>query len=329
MNRWHLLPERNDLYMKILVTGGAGFIGSHVVDTYIKEGLDVVVIDNLSSGEIQNVNPNAKFYLMDIRSKELEKVFKIEKPDIVNHHAAQKSIPYSIENPIEDADINIVGLLNLLELCVKNSVRKFIYISSGGALTGDAKMIPTTESYIPTMISPYAISKFINEKYLYYYKTVHALNYIILRYANVYGPRQVANGECGVLPIFINNILANRSSMLFTYEDMPYGATRDYIFIDDICKANVIALDKGESEAFNIGSGEEIAIAELYDLIQEVAGSNLKLLRGRERVGDVRRSVLDCSKAKNRLGWTPSVNFREGIKITYDYYKNYRRLQNK
>ena len=308
--------------MKILVTGGAGFIGSHVVDNYIKERHDIVVIDDLSSGKLENVNSKAKFYLMDIRSKEVEKVFELEKPDIVNHHAAQKSVPQSIEKPIEDADINIIGLLNLLESCVKNNVKKFIHISSGGVLAGDAEIIPTAESYVPKMISPYAISKFISEKYLYYYKTVHGLNYSVLRYANVYGPRQIPDGESGIFPIFIKNILSNKNSTLLTYEDMPRGTIRDYIFIDDICRANVIVLDKGECEVFNIGSGEELFIADVYDLLQEVSGSNLKLMRGKERAGDVRRSVLDYSKAKNILGWTPSVDFREGIKITYDYYKN-------
>lgn len=307
--------------MKILVTGGAGFIGSNVVDGYIKEGHEVVIVDDLSSGRLENINPKAKFYLVDIRSKEMEKIFEIEKPDVVNHHAAQKSVVKSVEDPLLDADINIKGLLNLLELCVKYNVKKVIFVSSGGALVGDAKIIPTDETYEPVMISPYAINKYSGEKYLSYYAKIHGLKYTVLRYANVYGPRQIADGECGVIPIFMNNLIDNKPSKLFAYSDMPKGTTRDYVYVGDVANANIKALNKGDNEIIHIGMEKELYIEDIYYEIENVIGKTIPLIRENERIGDVKRSVLDCSKARRLLGWTGSVELREGLKLTYKYIK--------
>lgn len=307
--------------MKILVTGGAGFIGSNVVDGYIKEGHEVVIVDDLSSGRLENINPKAKFYLADIRSKEMKKIFEIEKPDIVNHHAAQKSVVKSVEDPLLDADINIKGLLNLLELCVKYNVKKVIFSSSGGALVGDAKIIPTDETYEPVMISPYAINKYSGEKYLSYYAKIHGLKYTVLRYANVYGPRQIADGECGVIPIFMNNLIDNKPSKLFAYSDMPKGTTRDYVYVGDVAKANIKAINKGDNEMIHIGMEKELYIEDIYYEIEKVIGKTIPLIREKERIGDVKRSVLDCSKARRLLGWTGSVELSEGLKLTYEYIK--------
>jgi UDP-glucose 4-epimerase len=281
----------------------------------------VVIVDDLSTGKIENINPEAKLYLMDIRSAELKKVFELEKPDIVNHHAAQKSVPESVKNPKHDADINIMGLLNLLELCVEYKVKKFIYVSSGGALAGDADIIPTDEAYIPKMISPYAITKYTGEKYLYFYSAIYGLEYTVLRYANVYGPRQTYDGECGVIPIFMNNILHNKPSRLNTYSDMPKGTTRDYIYVEDVCSANISALTKGENKIFNIGTGNELYIADIYDIIQKTAGSDLPLLIERERPGDVRRSALNSQKANDILKWRPEVSLKDGIQKTLKFYE--------
>jgi UDP-glucose 4-epimerase len=305
--------------MKIIVTGGAGFIGSNVVDNYIEAGHEVVIVDNLSSGSTQNINPKAKFYLTDIRSDEMKKIFDIENPDVVNHHAAQKSVIKSVEDPLLDADINIKGLVNLLELCVKHNVKKVIFVSSGGALVGDAKVIPTDETYEPFMISPYAITKYTGEKYLNYYSKIHNLKYTVLRYANVYGPRQIADGECGVIPIFMNNLIEYKPSKLFAYSDMPKGTTRDYVYVSDIAKANIAALTKGDNEIINIGMEKELYIEDIYYEVEKVIGKTIPLIREKERTGDVKRSVLDCSKAKRLLNWEGSVGLNEGLKLTYDY----------
>lgn len=310
--------------MKILVTGGAGFIGSNVVDKFINAGHEVVVVDDLSSGKIENLNSKAKFYLMDICSENLEKIFELEKPDIVDHHAAQKSVPKSVEDPIHDAEINVIGLLNVLNNCVKYDVKKVIFVSSGGALSGDADIIPTKEAYIPQFIAPYAITKFVSEKYLHFYAVTHNLNYVSLRYANVYGPRQIPDGESGVLPIFMNNVLDGKPSRLLTYSDMPRGTTRDYVYVDDICEANLLALTKGENEVLNIGTGKELYIADLYDTMQKIMNSDLPLILESERVGDVRRSAIDSSKAKNILGWSPKVTLSDGINQTYKYLTQHR-----
>lgn len=304
------------------MTGGAGFIGSHVVDAYIREGHEVIVIDDLSSGKKENIHPEATFYLMDIRSDDLVKVFELERPDAVNHHAAQKSVPHSVEDPVGDADLNIVGLLNVLNQCVTYDVEKFIFISSGGALAGDADVIPSGEEHMADLISPYAISKYVGEKYLHFYAVTHGLNYVTLRYANVYGPRQVAEGECGVVPIFMDNYLAAQPSELYAYADQPRGTTRDYVYVEDVAWANVLALTKGNNVPVNIGSGVEMHIEDLYRQMQEVLGHDLPLIRKSERVGDVKRSCLDCTRAKDILGWEAKVDFKEGIQRLYDDLKN-------
>lgn len=306
-------------WLKILVTGGAGFIGSNVVDAYINEGHDVVIVDNLSSGKTGNMNPKATFYQVDIRSDELDHVFETEKPDVVNHHAAQKSVPDSVKDPIHDADINVMGLLNVLERSIQHGVEKVIFVSSGGALAGDADVIPTDETSLPEMISPYAISKYVSEKYLHFYAVTHDLKYTVLRYANVYGPRQIADGECGVVPIFFDNYFANRPSQLFAYADMPKGTTRDYVYVEDVARANVLALTKGKNVVLNIGSGIERYIADIYHDMQAVIGHDLPLHRQSERVGDVRRSCLDCTRAQDVLGWEAEVDFKAGIRKLYDY----------
>lgn len=308
--------------MKILVTGGAGFIGSNVVDAYIAEGHEVVVVDNLESGQLKNLNPKAKFYLMDVRSPELRKVFELEQFDAINHHAAQKSVPASVEDPVLDAEINILGILNLLELAVEFKVKRVIFSSTGGALLGDADVIPTPEDSPVQTISPYAITKFTSEKYLDFYRLTHGLDYVVLRYANVYGPRQIAEGECGVTPIFLDNLLHDRPSKLYAYADMPDGCTRDYVYVGDVARANVLALEKGKNEIFNIGTGKEVSTAQVYRYLQEATGKfDVPLEPAGERVGDLRRSALNISKAKEVLGWEPQVDFLTGLKETVAYFQ--------
>ena len=308
--------------MKIMVTGGAGFIGSTVVDAYIAAGHDVVIIDNLESGRVENINPKAKFYLMDVRSPELRKVFELEKIDVINHHAAQKSVPHSVEDPVLDAEINILGILNLLELAVEFGVKRVIFSSTGGALLGDADVIPTPEDSPVQTISPYAITKFTSEKYLDFYRITHGLTYVVLRYANVYGPRQIAEGECGVTPIFLENLLHDRPIKLYAYEDMPEGCTRDYDYVGDVARANVIALDKGDNLIFNIGTGQEVSTGQVYRYLQDATGKyDVPLLPAGERVGDLRRSALDITRARKVLGWEPEVDFPTGLRETVAYFQ--------
>ncbi len=306
--------------MKILVTGGAGFIASHIVDKYIELGHDVVVIDNLSSGFKHNVNPKAKFYEVDIRSKELEQIFKDEKPEIVNHHAAQISVPVSVKEPEFDAEVNAVGFLNILQNCVKYKVKKVIFISSGGAVYGEAEEYPTTESYDPKPLSPYAIHKYVSEKYLYFYNHQYGLKYTVLRYANVFGPRQIPHGEAGVVSIFITNFRDNKKTYFYAFDEEPDGMIRDYVFVRDIVNANVLALDRGELDAFNIGTGIETTTGQLYREIALQMNTQIEPVREGARPGDIRRSCLNIEKAKSEFGWEPKFSLPVGVKETIDFF---------
>jgi len=306
--------------MKILVTGGAGFIASHIVDKYIELGHEVVVVDNLSSGFKHNVNPKAKFYEMDIRSKELEQIFNDEKPEIVNHHAAQISVPVSVKEPELDAEVNAIGFLNILQNCVKYKVKKVIFISSGGAVYGEAKEYPTTEDYDPKPLSPYAIHKYVSEKYLYFYNHQYGLKYTVLRYANVFGPRQIPHGEAGVVSIFITNFKKNRKSYLYAFNEEPDGMIRDYVFVRDIVNANVLAVDRGELEAFNIGTGLETTTGQLYREIALQMNTKIEPVREGARPGDIRRSCLNIEKAKNEFGWEPKYSLSDGVRETIDFF---------
>lgn len=313
--------------MKILVTGGAGFIGSNVVDGYIEEGHEVIVVDDLSSGKRSNVNPRATFYEVDIRSRELEKVMEREKPEIINHHAAQISVPASVSDPMLDADINIRGFLNLLQCGVKWGTRKVIFISSGGAIYGEADEYPTSEKYLPKPLSPYAVSKYASEHYLAYYHHQYGLEYTVLRYANIYGPRQIAHGEAGVVAIFMDNLLKERPSTLYHFREDKEGMVRDYTFVGDIVKANKLALDTGNLDCFNIGTGRETKTLELYETIfqvfQELSGKSLESLsmpvRALARPGDLTKSCLVAEKAREVLGWKPDTGLEGGIRKTWQW----------
>lgn len=306
--------------MKILVTGGAGFIASHIVDKYIELGHEVVVVDNLSTGFKHNVNPKAKFYEIDIRSKELEQIFKDEKPEIVNHHAAQISVPVSVKEPELDAEVNVIGFLNILQNCVKYKVKKVIFISSGGAVYGEAEEYPTTENYDPKPLSPYAIHKYVSEKYLYFYHHQYGLKYTVLRYANVFGPRQIPHGEAGVVSIFITNFRDNKKTYLYAFDEEPDGMIRDYAYVKDIVNANVTALERGELGAFNIGTGLETTTGQLYREIALQMNTQIEPVQKGARPGDIRRSCLNIEKAKNEFGWGPKYTLRDGVKETIDFF---------
>ena len=253
--------------MKVLVTGGAGFIGSNVVDGLITAGHQVLVVDNLYTGKRSNVNPEAQFFELDIRAPQTAELIKRERPDIIDHHAAQMSVPDSVSDPLFDADVNIKGLLNLLEAARKSGTGKFIFISSGGAIYGEASEYPTSEGYQPQPLSPYAVSKFSSEHYLEYYRHQYGLDYTTLRYANIYGPHQIPHGEAGVVAIFMDNLLKERQSTLNHFLEDEKGMVRDYCYVGDVVKANLLALEKGAGDFFNIGTGVGTKTSELYNAI--------------------------------------------------------------
>jgi UDP-glucose 4-epimerase len=287
-------------------------------------GHDVIVMDNLFSGKWENLNPKAKFYLMDIRSAEVVKVFEKEKFDLVNHHAAQMSVPASVEDPLFDADVNVKGFVNLLEAARDTGVKKVIFISSGGAIYGEAEEFPTSEKSPPLPLSPYAITKSVSEQYLAFYQHQYGLDYTILRYANVYGPRQIPHGEAGVVAIFMDRLLAGKSCTIFHFPDEPRGMTRDYCFVGDIVQANMQALEKGSGGAFNIGTTKETHTADLFNVIfEEIKKQHPDLsdelrncLTGAGRPGDLTRSCLLCQKAEKELGFKPRYSLTQGLEKT-------------
>ena len=315
--------------MKILVTGGAGFIGSNVVDGYIEKGHTVVVVDNLFTGKKENLNPAATFCEVDIRSTEVRKIIEKERPEVVNHHAAQISVPASVQDPSFDADVNVKGLINILEASRKNGVRKVIFISSGGAIYGEADEYPTTENYSPKPLSPYAITKLASEYYLSYYHHQWGLDYTILRYANIYGPRQIPQGEAGVVAIFMSRLMNNQPCTLYHFPEEPSGMIRDYCFVGDVVKANLLALEQSDNDTFNIGTEKEINTLDLFRIIFEEVKKVKKDLddklrepkREPARPGDIAKSCLVIEKASSGLGWKPETSLAEGIKATLEWYQ--------
>ena len=303
--------------MKILVTGGAGFIGSWVADAYIEAGHEVLVLDNLSSGIRGNVPQNAEFIQGDITDREVvNKAVSSFKPDIVNHHAAQIDVRKSVEDPMFDARVNIIGSLNLLESCVANSVGKFIFASTGGAIYGEPQVIPADEATPPMPISPYGTSKYSVEKYLEYYKQIHSLDYAALRYANVYGPRQNPHGEAGVIAIFCSRILSARDCLVF-------GAgkqTRDYVYAGDVARANVLAL-KAPEGSYNIGTEIETSVNGLIDELKAASGEDFNVNYMDPRPGEVQSISLDVKLAGKVLGWMPETALNQGIKNTWLWFK--------
>lgn len=304
--------------MKILVTGGAGFIGSHVVDIYLANGYEVVVVDDFSSGQKKNLPTNIKIYEASISNVSmLDEIFKAEKPDIVNHHAAQINVRASIANPQKDAEANIIGGLNLLEVSKKYNVKKIIFASTGGAIYGDTDLIPTEENHTEKPISPYGIAKLSFEKYLYYYKEIFGLSYTVLRYANVYGPRQNAEGEAGVVSIFINKLLSNQQPFI----NGDGLQTRDFVFVEDVANANLLALKANSSDIYNVGTGLETNINDLFDLITKNFPEKIIKKYNPEIPGEQKRSCLSYAKIKKALNWQPKFELVGGINKTVEYFK--------
>ena len=299
----------------ILCTGGCGFIGSWIVDALIEEGYEVIVIDNLSSGSKDNLNKKAKFYNLDIRDKSIEEIFKKHKIEYVFHTAAEISVRESILNPIPSAEVNIIGTLNLLNNCVKYKIKKFIFSSTGGAIYGEGSIIPTPETELEDPESPYGISKLSIEKYLSFYKKVYGLDYVSLRYSNIFGPRQNYKGEAGVIALFINQLLSDGEITINGTGEQ----TRDYCYVKDVAQANVLALKL--SGIFNVGTGEEISVNSLFENIQILLGSDRIVKHVPEIKGELMRSCLDATKIINK-GWKRNYSFAEGLEETIDFFKN-------
>ncbi|MCD6147770.1 SDR family oxidoreductase [bacterium] len=304
--------------MRILVTGGCGFIGSHLVDKLIEQGHQVVVLDNLSTGKKENLNPKASFYQIDIQDPEIPQIFQKEKPEVVFHFAAQIDVRKSVESPIKDAKINILGSLNLIQGFIQVSERKkFIFASSGGAIYGDTDVIPTPETYLESPESPYGIAKLTVEKYLYFYKKTYGLDYLSLRLANVYGPRQNSKGEAGVVAIFTDKMLSGNQPII----NGSGRQTRDFVYVKDVVEAALLAMEKEKSGIYNIGTAKETSINEIFRKIKELTGSNCQEIHGPEKPGEQKRSCLDYSKAKKELNWRPKYNLEEGLKETVKWFK--------
>jgi len=303
--------------LRILVTGGAGFIGSNIVDAYIGAGHEVAVIDNLSSGREENVNPAARLYKLDIRSPELDLVFAKEKPDIINHHAAQIDVRKSVSDPLFDANINILGMIALLEACVKHKVRKVIFASSGGAIYGEPAQLPADESTALDPLAPYGTSKVAGEFYLSCYRALHGLDYTALRYGNIYGPRQDPYGEAGVIAIFCQAMLGDRDVNIFgTGEQL-----RDYVYVGDVVRANVLALEKGGGERLNIGTGLGTSVNSLFTTLKEIVGYGKDAVYEPPRPGELEKIYLTNRRAHETLGWGPEVDMQRGLELTAEYFR--------
>ncbi len=303
--------------MKVLVTGGAGFIGSHIVDRLVQEGHEVVVIDNLSTGKRRNLSRSVRFYKMDIQSWRVERVFRNERPNIVMHLAAQMDVRRSVDDPVFDAQVNILGTLNVLQQAVQHGVRKVIFSSSGGAIYGEQQTYPAPESHATQPLSPYGISKLCGEHYLSYYQRISGIQIVCLRYANVYGPRQDPEGEAGVVAIFIQKMMNNEQPII-------YGngrQTRDFVFVEDVVEANLAAMGQATQGTYNVGSGVETSINELFRILVGATGSSCKEVHGPAKKGEQTRSSIDSTKIRQELMWDPKVELTDGLKRTVEYFR--------
>jgi len=303
--------------MKVLVTGGAGFIGSHICDRLGEAGHELVILDDLSTGHVENLNPGARFYQMDLNSPWLDELFRIEKPEAVVHQAAQASVRRSVEDPLFDARVNVLGITGLLQASVRHGVRRFLFASTGGALYGDADVTPTPEEYPTLPVSPYGASKLAGEVYLRTFHALHGLSYAALRYANVYGPRQDPHGEAGVVAIFARRLLAGEPTRI----NGDGRQTRDFVFVRDVAEANALALESGEVGSFNVGTGKESDINTVFAILKRLTGSEQPEQHGPPLRGEQKRSVVDASKLMEKLGWVPKTDLESGLLATVDYFR--------
>ncbi|HEX9155475.1 MAG TPA: NAD-dependent epimerase/dehydratase family protein [Nitrospira sp.] len=303
--------------MKVLVTGGAGFIGSHLVDRLVQEGHEVIIVDNLATGKRRNINRAARFYKLDIQSWRLERVFRNERPNVVMHLAAQMDVRKSVEDPMFDAQVNILGTLNVLQQAVRHGVRKVVFSSSGGAIYGEQEIFPAPESHVTNPLSPYGLSKLCGEQYLSYYQRISGLQVVSLRYANVYGPRQDPEGEAGVVAIFIQKLLNNEQAVI----NGNGRQTRDFVFVEDVVEANLAMMGQETQGTYNVGTGVETSINDLFRILIQHTGSTCKEVHGPAKKGEQARSVIDSAKLRHELSWEPKTGLSEGLKTTVEYFR--------
>jgi len=303
--------------MSTLVTGGAGFIGSNIVDELVRRSEKVIIVDDLSTGKKENINKRAKFYKMNICNPSIKKIFYRERPDIVIHLAAQMNVRESVKDPIFDAQTNILGSLNILENCVKSGVKKIIFASSGGAIYGEGgNNLPARESFPPSPLSPYGIAKLSVEHYLHYYQYTYGLEYTILRYGNVYGERQDPLGEAGVIAIFIRTMFEGKNPVIYGDGEQ----LRDYVYVGDVVRATLLAIKKGKNQIFNIGTGRGTSVNTLYNKLKNLISFSGNPVYASPRAGDILRNYLDISRAKKYLNWYPRVSLDQGLQRTIRWF---------
>ncbi|MFN2466392.1 MAG: NAD-dependent epimerase/dehydratase family protein [Candidatus Dormibacteria bacterium] len=303
--------------MKVLVTGGAGFIGSNLADRLVADGHQVVVVDDLSSGKRHQVPVGANFYQMDVESRWLDRVVEKEQPEAVCHLAAQMSVSRSVREPLFDARVNIIGSLGLLAACQAHGVKRVVFASTGGAIYGEAEVIPTPETYTAAPVSPYGASKLSFEHYLHVYREIHGLSSVALRFANVYGPRQDPHGEAGVVAIFSRALLAGAVPTIHG----SGGETRDYVYVGDVVEAVVAGLRSDVRGSYNVGTATETDVNALYSLIASAVGTDRVAEHGPDRPGNQKRSCVAIDRIRDELGWTPRVALADGIPLTVDYFR--------
>lgn len=303
--------------MKILVTGGAGFIASHVSDRFLELGHEVAIVDNLATGKRENLPAAAQFYEIDVRDPGLDRIFAEFEPNIVVHHAAQMDVRKSVADPVYDAQVNVLGTLNLLECARRHGVRKVIYAGTGGAMFGEAEYLPADEAHPIQPLSPYGVSKHTVEHYLYTYKANFGLDFTVLRYPNVYGPRQDPHGEAGVVAIFSLQLLRGERPTIFG----DGGKTRDYCYVSDIVEANVLALHRGAGGLYNLGRGIEVTDYEIFAAVRAAVGSDVEPIYAPTRPGEVEHIALDARLAQRELGWRWQVGLSQGVALAVSFYR--------
>ncbi len=305
------------MFRRALVTGGAGFIGSHLVAALVGQGCEVTVLDNLSTGKRENLNPQARFIEMDITSPDLERVFAEGKFDVLNHHAAQIDVRKSVSDPLYDARVNILGSLNLLECCLRQGVRQVQFASTGGALYGEQDYFPADEEHPIRPLSPYGIAKFTIERYLYYYHEIHGLNYVAHRYANVYGPRQNPHGEAGVVAIFCDRLISHREAVI----NGEGTQTRDYVYVEDVARANLLTLGYAKSISLNVGTAIETDVNAIFRVLNQTGGFKASEIHGLAMKGEQLRSVIKWDLAQQLFSWRPQMGLETGLRKTLEYFQ--------
>lgn len=297
--------------MRVLVTGGAGLIGSHVVETYVAEGHDVFVVDDLSHGRRANLPVEVPLFELDVRSPEMATLFDEVQPEVLNHHAAQVSVPASVQDPAQDASVNVLGTVNLLQQAVRHQVRKVIFASCV-AVYGDPEYVPCDEEHPTCPLSPYGASKLTGEAYLQLFSRLHGLEATIFRYGNVYGPRQDAEGEAGVVAVFVQAMLGGAAAVV----DGDGLQTRDFVYVEDVARANLLALEAGDGDVLNLGTGIAATIQGLWEYARDLTGYQRRETHGPPRDGDIRHMVLSTERAAKVLGWRAQVSLEDGLRKT-------------